>query len=115
MLPGLHAGYGYLTTTGRVSGRPYTIEIWFALHGQTLSMLSGARDQADWVKNALRSPMVQVRINQTVFSGQARVVSESEEDALARSLVTNKYIPRSSDDLGDWSRTALPVAVDLSV
>src|SRR5229473_1247400 len=113
MLPELpilaDADFCYLTTTGRVSGRPYTIEIWFALHGHTLYMLSGARDQADWVKNALRSPIVQVRINQTVFSGQARVVSESEEDALARNLVTNKYIPRSSDDLGDWSRTALPV------
>src|SRR5215831_14710773 len=99
----------YLTTTGRVSGRPHTIEIWFALHEHTLYMLSGARDRSDWVKNALRSPAVQVKINEMVFSGQARVVNESEEDALARKLVTGKYTPRSSDDLSDWSRTSLPV------
>jgi deazaflavin-dependent oxidoreductase (nitroreductase family) len=119
MLPELpilaDADFCYLTTTGRVSGRPHTIEIWFALHGHTLYMLSGARDRSDWVKNALRSPAVQVKINEIAFSGQARVVNGVEEDALARKLVTNKYTPRSSDDLRDWSRTSLPVAVDLLV
>jgi len=50
-----------------------------------------------------------------VFSGQARVVDGVEEDALARTLVTTKYTPRSSDDLRDWSRTSLPVAVDLLI
>src|SRR5215469_13411758 len=65
------ADFCYLTTTGRVSGRPHTIEIWFALHEHTLYMLSGARNRSDWVKNALRSPAVQVQINGTVFSGQA--------------------------------------------
>jgi len=119
MLPDLpilaDADFCYLTTTGRVSGRPHTIEIWFALHEHTLYMLSGARDRSDWVKNALRSPAVQVKINEMVFSGQARVVNESEEDALARKLVTGKYTPRSSDDLSDWSRTSLPVAVDLII
>ncbi len=77
-------------------------------------MLSGARDEADWVKNALRSPAVQVKIKHAVFPGQARIVHDSEEDALARKLVASKYIPRSSDDLTDWSRSSLPVAVDLA-
>jgi len=109
------ADFCYLTTIGRVSGRLHTIEIWFALNGHTLYMLSGARDKADWVKNALRSPAVQVKINDTVFSGQARLVNDTEEDALARKLVFDKYTPRSSDDLTDWSRTSLPAAVDLMV
>ena len=30
----------YLTTTGRVTGQPHTIEIWFAVGGRTLYMLS---------------------------------------------------------------------------
>jgi hypothetical protein len=33
----------YLTTTGRVTGRPHTIEIWFALEGGTLYTLSDKR------------------------------------------------------------------------
>jgi len=109
------ADFCYLTTRGRVSGRPHSIEIWFALHGHTLYMLSGGRDRSDWVKNVLRSPAVQVKINTTVFSGQARLVDDTEEDALARKIVCEKYAPRSSDDLTDWSRSSLPVAVDLAV
>lgn len=58
----------YLTTTGRVSGHPHTIENWFALNDQTLYMLSGGRDKSDWVKNALRTPAVQVKINNSMFS-----------------------------------------------
>jgi deazaflavin-dependent oxidoreductase (nitroreductase family) len=103
----------YLTTTGRVTGRSHTIEIWFAINGQTLYMLSGGRDKSDWVKNALHTPAVQVKINNTILTGQARLVNDTEEDAMARKLVFEKYVPRSSDDLVDWSRTSLPVAVDL--
>ena len=54
----------YLTTTGRVTGRPHEIEIWFALipERRTLYMLSGGGDRSDWVKNLSRDPDVEVRI-----------------------------------------------------
>lgn len=106
----------YLTTAGRISGRPHTIEIWFVLHGQTLYMQSGGREKSDWVKNIQQQPEVQIKLHETLFSGKGRIVeSTSEEDALARQLVSDKYTPRSSDDLTDWSRTSLPVAVDLNI
>lgn len=104
----------YLTTTGRRSGRPHTIEIWFALSGSTLYLLSGGRDRSDWVKNVLAHPEVQVKIREKSFTGQARVVSDQQEDALARKLVFDKYTPRDSDDLSEWARTSLPVAVDIA-
>ena len=103
----------YLTTTGRISGRPHTIEIWFALHEQTVYLLSGGRDKSDWVKNALQTPTVQVKINSTIFNGTARLINDIEEDALARKIVFEKYVSRTSDDLVDWSRTSLPIAVDI--
>ena len=105
--------YCYLTTTGRVTGRPHTIEIWFALDGSTLYMLSGGGARADWVKNATRTPEVSVRIRDTHFSGRARRVETPEEDALARRIVAGKYRPRYSGDLTSWGRTALPIAVDI--
>lgn len=104
----------YLTTTGRVTGQPHTIEIWFALDRRTIYMLSGSHS-SDWVKNLLRAPDVAVRLGETTFAGRARVVAQTEEDALARRLVVGKYQPRSTDDLAGWGRTALPVAVDLGV
>ena len=103
----------YLTTIGRVTGQPHTIEIWFALDGDTLYMLSGSHT-SDWVKNLLRAPDVAVRLGETTFAGRARVVAQADEDALARRLVLAKYQPRDSDDLSSWARTALPVAIDLA-
>jgi deazaflavin-dependent oxidoreductase (nitroreductase family) len=91
----------YLTTTGRVTGEPHTIEIWFALDGRTLYMLSG-NHSSDWVKNLLRAPDIAVRLGEMMFVGRARVVAQANEDALARRLVLEKYVPRSSDDLARW-------------
>jgi len=105
----------YVTTTGRVTGRPHTIEIWFGISGHTLYMLSGGGERSDWVKNLIRTPETTVRIGATEFTGRARVVTEDAEDALARRLLLEKYEPTYSGDLSDWGRTALPVAVDLDV
>jgi deazaflavin-dependent oxidoreductase (nitroreductase family) len=105
----------YLTTTGRVSGRPHTIEIWFALNENTLYMLAGDGERSDWVKNLQRMPSVTVRIAQKHFNGTARIVTEADEDAHARRIVVSKYQPRDSDDLSGWGRTALPVAVDIDI
>ena len=104
----------YLTTTGRVTGQPRIIEIWFATHQQTLYLLAGSKEDAGWVKNLKRTPEVTVRIGKRHFNGRARVVADQSEDALARRLVVGKYQSRDSDDLSDWGRTALPVAVDVT-
>ena len=105
----------YLTTRGRVSGRPHTIEIWFALHERTLYMLAGGRDSSDWVKNLLRDPHVSVRIRDVTYPGQARVVESFDEDALARQIVVAKYQPGYGEDLTEWGRDSLAVAVDLAL
>jgi deazaflavin-dependent oxidoreductase (nitroreductase family) len=105
--------YCYLTTTGRVSGEPREIEIWFGLDGETLYMLSGGGERSDWVKNLIREPKVTVRLGERSFRGRARIVSDGEEDARARRLLLEKYSAGYSGDLSDWGRTALPVAVDL--
>ncbi len=106
--------YCYLTTTGRVTGRRHTIEIWFALDGATIYMLSGGGTGADWVKNAGRQPRVSVRLGDQDFPGHARVVEQPDEDARARELVVGKYQPRYEGDLDEWGRTSLVVAVDLT-
>ena len=106
--------YCYLTTTGRVTGRPHEIEIWFAIEELTLYMLSGGSDRSDWVKNLQRTPEVTVRIADECFKGHARVVEDAKEDELARRLLVKKY-ERRPGSLSNWRRTALPVAVDLAV
>jgi deazaflavin-dependent oxidoreductase (nitroreductase family) len=106
--------YCYLTTTGRVSGRPHEIEIWFGLRNNTLYLLSGS-GASDWVKNLRKEPSVSVRIGKHTFSGIARLVQEKEEDVLARHLVAEKYHEMDDEKtLDEWARTALPVSIDLT-
>jgi deazaflavin-dependent oxidoreductase (nitroreductase family) len=107
----------YLTTTGRVTGRPHTIEIWFGRNDRTLYMLSGngPRKRADWVRNLMKTPSVGVRIGDHDFAGNGRIVEDTEEDALSRRLLMEKYEPAYSGDLSDWGRTALPIAVDIQL
>jgi deazaflavin-dependent oxidoreductase (nitroreductase family) len=106
--------YCYLTTTGRVSARSHTIEIWFGLNGDTLYLLSGGAERSDWVKNLRRTPAVSVRIREQEFAGRARVIDPGEEDVRARALLVGKYQPRYRGSLEEWGRTALPVAIDLN-
>jgi deazaflavin-dependent oxidoreductase (nitroreductase family) len=103
----------YVTTTGRVTGREHTIEIWFALHDRTLYLLSGGGDRSDWVRNLRRASEVSVRLGDVRLAGRARVVTDPQEDELARRLVYEKYRRSYGGDLIGWRRSALPVAVDL--
>jgi deazaflavin-dependent oxidoreductase (nitroreductase family) len=106
--------YCYLTTTGRVSGEPREIEIWFALAGETLYLMAGGRERAHWVRNIRNRPEVTVRIGDETVSARGRVIRPgTPDDALARRLLFEKYEPRSGN-LASWRDSALPVALDLS-
>jgi deazaflavin-dependent oxidoreductase (nitroreductase family) len=108
--------YCYLTTIGRVSGRSHEIEIWFAAQGHSIYMLSGGGDRSDWVRNLRANPAVTVHIGGQTFAGLARIVAAQREDALARRLLADKYGEYEDDGKPtEWARTALPVAVDLTL
>jgi hypothetical protein len=110
------ADYCYITTVGRVSGRPHTIEIWFGAEPEraTLYVLAGSGHKADFVRNAKKTASVTIRIGtrrSAALTAVTRIVTDPAEDALARRLLLGKYA--SQDDLEEWGRTALPVAFDL--
>ena len=111
--------YCYLTTTGRVTGNPHEIEIWFGLNIGILYMLAGNREKSDWVRNLIKQPNVTIRIADITYNAVARVLEAgTPEDAMARELLVNKYqespTRTSTGDLSPWGRTALPVAFELT-
>lgn len=106
----------YITTTGRRTGNPHRVEIWFAAEpgGRTIYVLAGGRERADFVRNAIVQPRVTVRIGAREGAATARVLDAgTDEDALARRLVLAKYQEPGNTDLERWGRSALPVAFDL--
>jgi deazaflavin-dependent oxidoreductase (nitroreductase family) len=104
----------YLTTTGRVTGRPHRIEIWFAAapDRETIYLLAGGRERSDWVANLQVDPACRVEIGGKVFAGRGRVVEGTAADRVARELVYEKY--RHDDELEAWRESALPAAIDVT-
>ncbi len=73
--------YLYLTTTGRITGQPREIEIWFVESANKLYVLAEQRRAAQWVKNILRHSRARVRVGNRVFDAAARVLDEEHDRA----------------------------------
>ena len=105
--------FAYLTTTGRRTGRPHRIEIWFAAEDGRVYMLSGGRERADWVRNVQANPRVTVELGGETRDGAARVLlAGTDEDRRARELLVAKY--RGGGELDEWGRTSLPVMIEFT-
>lgn len=98
----------YLTTTGRTTGEPRRIEIWFVEHGGRHYLVSERREASHWVKNIQHHAEVMFSVGTRgdpgaavpVTRGVGRVVREEEEPVLVRevrALMDAKY--RWSDGL----------------
>jgi deazaflavin-dependent oxidoreductase (nitroreductase family) len=105
----------YLTTTGRVTGRPHEIEIWFGRQGSGIYLMAG-NHKSDWVMNVRKDPLVSVRIDEHMFVGRANIVSDQQEEMRARYLLAEKYQEWETEGtLSEWARTALVVGIELSL
>ncbi|MBI3743758.1 MAG: nitroreductase family deazaflavin-dependent oxidoreductase, partial [Chloroflexi bacterium] len=94
----------YLTTTGRVSGLPREIEIWYLEANSRYYLLSEGGRKANWVRNIEKNARVKVSVGKRAFAGTARVVDEKRDAktyALAHRLGKQKY---------DWD-SGLPVEI----
>ncbi|MBK8027584.1 MAG: nitroreductase family deazaflavin-dependent oxidoreductase [Chloroflexi bacterium] len=87
----------YLTTTGRTSGQPHQIEIWFVAYDDAYYLCSEARDQTDWMRNIRAYRYVQVRIGSPEapsFDAVGRAIdpaAEPERAAAVAALFEAKY------------------------
>jgi deazaflavin-dependent oxidoreductase (nitroreductase family) len=112
--------FAYLTTTGRRSGRPHVIEIWYGERDGVIYLLSGGGTRSDWVRNLLADPHVQVRLGgprqrtaEGAVGATARLVADPAEDEVARRLLAGKYQGWTEGrQLSEWARTAVVVAVE---
>jgi deazaflavin-dependent oxidoreductase (nitroreductase family) len=90
----------YLTTTGRRSGRPHEIEIWFGAIESTLYLISGNGPSADWYQNLLADPVVSVRIGGETRTGRASAVADPEERHRVGDVMGAKYVWDGDPSIG---------------
>ena len=104
----------HLQTIGRTSGRPRTIEIWFATDGTRIYLLAGGRERAHWVRNLRVEPRVRVRIGGRSIDGTARVIEDERTEMVARRLLAAKYQGwTDGEPLSAWAAGSLPVEIVL--
>lgn len=106
---------GYLTTTGRTSGQPHEIEIWFGVgpDRQAIYLLSGGGDRSDWVRNIDRNSAVTFRILGVTYDATGRLATDTEVQSARESLAAKYYGWTGGELPNDWSRTALPLILTL--
>lgn len=78
----------YLTTTGRKTGLPRQIEIWFVEHAGTYYLVSEMRENAHWVQNLRANPQVQF----SVGTREAQEAQRTLSPATARPLTAPEDI-----------------------
>ena len=78
--------YLYLTTTGRRSGWPRRIEIWYTRHEGRYYLVAEHGLKAHWVRNLLAEPAVRARVGRRSFRGRARVMDARSERDLAATI-----------------------------
>lgn len=103
----------YLTTRGRRTGRPHTIEIWFTQAGATAYLISGGSDRSDWVRNLFVEPTATLRVGEVEAAVSARLplASGDERERAVRALFA-KYGDQASAGLDEWLSEGYIVALD---
>jgi deazaflavin-dependent oxidoreductase (nitroreductase family) len=77
----------FLTTIGRQTGQPRTVELWFAYDQGVIYLLGHAASH--WVRNLGIDPRVTLEIADTSFAGTAQFVDDKR--AMTYRLFEKKY------------------------
>jgi deazaflavin-dependent oxidoreductase (nitroreductase family) len=84
----------YVTTTGRKTGLPREIEIWFVEGEGCIYILAEHGLKAKWVQNIIGNPNVRVRLRNRHYVGTARVLDamkDAEAYVKAQDAAREKY------------------------
>jgi len=94
--------YIYLTTRGRETGNPHTVELWFAI-AENKIYLSHEGAYTDWMKNILEDGQVEFKIGKIQFKGSARIAEGGEAFELGKHALYLKYYGKADEDtIDDW-------------
>ena len=101
-----------LVTTGRRSGRPHAVTLWFA-SGDGVLWLRADRD-ADWYRNLAKDPSCRVRVDGLEASARREPVTD--EARALRELIERWRAKYGAEWVGDWyvERGRIPVLVRIA-
>lgn len=100
-----------LTTIGRRSGQPRTVEIWW-FHVDGRFIITGTPGRRDWLANVRANPSVMISAGNGAFAGTA---TEIDDRDFRRRVFTDPHIGwyRTQAELDHLVATAPMIEIDL--
>jgi len=80
-----------ITTRGRRSGKRHSVPIWFVVDG-TRIVFGTLNAERDWVRNAKKTPEVELEVGDLQLRGRFSVVTDTAPAAEVRRLIAGKYL-----------------------
>jgi deazaflavin-dependent oxidoreductase (nitroreductase family) len=106
------ARQAWITTTGRRSGRPHTVPLWFVARGEDGPLyLWHCRGRTDWVANVRASGRLTLDFGGGRLLARAVRIDGAERD-WARDAFHRKYLGARLFQLLGWSRRATVFRVE---
>lgn len=94
--------FAYLTTVGRRTGRPHTVQLWFAFADGSI-FLSHEGKYTDWMKNIVQGSRVSARIGRLTLKADATILKEGKRQELGKASLYGKYYgPAPKSTIDDW-------------
>src|SRR6267142_6087549 len=100
-----------ITVTGRKSGRPISIPVWFVLENGKLYLLPVSGSDTQWYKNVLKNPSIRIEAG----GAEAELKVAPVTDAKQVSSVVDKFRAKygASDVKKYYSKLDVAVLADL--
>lgn len=80
-----------LTVTGRTSGQQISNPVWFVLEGDNLYLVPVNGSDADWYKNALKTPTIRLAAGRAQLSANASPISDAAKVDHVLDAFRSKY------------------------
>ena len=104
----------YLTTRGRKTGHPHTVQLMFALAGKKI-YLSHEGACTDWMKNILKDSRVEFKIGNVQFRGNARIAKTGEIFETGKHALYHKYYGQADEDtINDWFSESTVIEITMT-
>ena len=101
----------HLTTKGRKTGRPHTVELWFATDEGKV-YLSHEGEETDWMKNLKQNGEVSFEIGGEKFTGKGHYVENSDEAGRCKVTLYEKYYGKAEKAvIDDWFSLSKLIAI----
>jgi deazaflavin-dependent oxidoreductase (nitroreductase family) len=80
-----------ITVTGRTSGRPISLPIWFAVDGDKVYLIPVKGSDTEWYKNVRKTPTLRLSTRGKTLAASARILTDQAQLDQVLEKFRNKY------------------------